>query len=442
MKLATATNTILLVFMGLAIARGQSDDPGASNTIDEFDTDEKFDTVCGGTRFRQSFIRSNTTVELGRVPAGLYKFAVHLWSEEDLDLQISSGKEDDETIVVHRRDGIVQSKHRVVTKYNSDTFTYSGHAGIISSGGPGNENILFRGFTQNPYRILVTAHEDGHAKIRYGWLPISSCNITESRYKDFDVEQLRRNLRGLGDSSHHRSLVTANVINDGNYNIIHGWVQGHTELSYSACWNAIRNTDQNPSNSGQVIGIHSRKGIWKSYQDGSSSCGGNRNDCWNREHVWPKSRGDFSTRRGAGTDLHALRAEDRSVNTERSNKNIDYVSGGTPVPDCPDCWESSTAFEPSNAGQGPVARMLFYMAVRYNGDSDSNGVSLNLYNGGNIADCCGSAGRLGDLGTLKRWATTQPVTSEERRRNDMIEAYYQGNRNPFIDNPQFINYVW
>ena len=44
---------------------------------------------------------------------------------------------------------------------------------------------------------------------------------------------------------------------------------------------------------------------------------------WNREHVWAKSRGDFGTKIGAGTDLHHLRAEDVSTNSARNNRSFD-----------------------------------------------------------------------------------------------------------------------
>lgn len=128
-----------------------------------------------------------------------------------------------------------------------------------------------------------------------------------------------------------------------------------------------------------------------------------------RQHVWSQSIGDFNTSPGPGTDIHSLRAEDKSVNTERSNK--DFVEGGTSVPDCGGCRETSESFEPPNVSKGQVARMLFYMATRWNGSDNSRPLT--------IIDGTGSSsgsGTIGDLQTLKDWHNSFPPTVEEYNR--------------------------
>jgi endonuclease I len=142
-----------------------------------------------------------------------------------------------------------------------------------------------------------------------------------------------------------------------------------------------------------------------------------------------------------------LRAADRSVNTERSAK--DFADGGLalssedPREDCPLCLETSDSFEPPDAVKGDVARMIFYMSVRYNGDEGSNGVSLTVVDGvgtpfgGDTED----NGEIGDLATLMAWHVLDPVSDEERHRNNIIYDI-QGNRNPFIDRPEFVNIVF
>lgn len=202
------------------------------------------DLVCGGTSYHEETLEAGGTVELGLVPAGLYWFAVHLWSDEDLDIQIVALEGDQ--VVVHFEEGLVKDEHEVTTTYKGDTFTYSGHGGIVSSGSRGFENIIFQNVTQNAYKIMAYAREDGHARVRYGWLPTDSCDIMKSRYGHVDMDRMLRNRRLGSQTQYHRGLATANVLYPGNYDIIHSWVEGHTELSYSACWNAIRNTDQNP----------------------------------------------------------------------------------------------------------------------------------------------------------------------------------------------------
>lgn len=82
------------------------------------------------------------------------------------------------------------------------------------------------------------------------------------------------------------------------------------------------------------------------------------------------------------------------------------------------------------------------MAVRYNGDSDSNGVTLSVVNGvgtpygGSTTD----NGQIGDLASLKAWHASDPVSDMERHRNNLLYDIQQRNRNPFIDNPQFFQY--
>ncbi len=93
-------------------------------------------------------------------------------------------------------------------------------------------------------------------------------------------------------------------------------ISSQTKLSYSAVWNALKVTDQDPNNSNNVVLLYSGISRSKSLNGGNS---GN----WNREHVWAQSHGDFGTSAGPGTDLHHLRPEDVSVNSIRGNKDFD-----------------------------------------------------------------------------------------------------------------------
>ena len=191
--------------------------------------------------------------------------------------------------------------------------------------------------------------------------------------------------------------------------------------------------------------LYSRRPTLKTDQDDGS----NLEDDWNREHVWAKSHGDFGTTKGPGTDIHALRASDRTVNTERSSK--DFAEGGSSLSnddargDCPSCLETSFSFEPPDEVKGSVARMIFYMATRYNGDDDSNGVTLTAVDIPDTGTMYGSTtygnGELGDLATLLVWNDLYPPTDEEYYRNNII-FQIQGNRNPFIDHPEWVNSIF
>ncbi len=139
---------------------------------------------------------------------------------------------------------------------------------------------------------------------------------------------------------------------------LHTIISSQTKLSYDAVWDALKVTDQDPANSDNVILLYS--GVSRS----KTRNGGDVGD-WNREHVWAKSHGDFGTATGPGTDLHHLRPRTSQVNSIRGNKDFD--NGGSAVSGARGSLTDSDSFEPRDAVKGDVARMILYMAVRYEG---------------------------------------------------------------------------
>ncbi|MGA4517058.1 endonuclease [Solibacillus silvestris] len=208
---------------------------------------------------------------------------------------------------------------------------------------------------------------------------------------------------------------------------LHNIIDDHTEISYSNVWTALRETDEDPNNSNNVILLYTGRSQSK------FTNGGNVND-WNREHVWAKSHGDFGTSMGAGTDLHHLRPTDVSVNGTRSN--LDFDNGGNEHSEASGNYYDSDSWEPRDSVKGDVARMLFYMAVRYEGDSGE--VDLELNNKVNN----GIAPYHGKLSVLLQWHKQDPVDNFERTRNEIIYTDYQHNRNPFIDHPEWASAIW
>ncbi|MEV7786831.1 endonuclease [Streptomyces sp. NPDC088106] len=208
---------------------------------------------------------------------------------------------------------------------------------------------------------------------------------------------------------------------------LHTIISDQTKLSYSAVWNALKATDQDPNNSNNVVLLYS--GISRS----KSLNGGDTGD-WNREHVWAKSHGDFGTSTGPGTDIHHLRPSDVRVNSIRGNKDFD--NGGSSFTDSGGSLTDSDSFEPRDAVKGDVARMILYMAVRYEGgdgwpDLEPNGQVNN-----------GSNPYIGKLSVLKAWHQEDPPDAFEQRRNQVIYDSYQHNRNPFIDHPEWVESIW
>jgi endonuclease I len=209
---------------------------------------------------------------------------------------------------------------------------------------------------------------------------------------------------------------------------LHDIIDDHQELSYSEVWEALRNTDEDPNNPNNVILLYSGR------SQSERSNGGSVDD-WNREHVWAKSHGDFGTSMGAGTDIHHLRPTDVTVNSSRGN--LDFDNGGSPHEEATGSYHDSDSWEPRDSVKGDVARMLFYMAVRYEGDvSDEVNLELNNYVNN------GTDPYHGKLSVLLEWHEEDPVDEFERLRNNIIFEDYQGNRNPFIDHPEFVEMIW
>jgi endonuclease I len=202
-------------------------------------------------------------------------------------------------------------------------------------------------------------------------------------------------------------------------------IRGHKPLSYWAVWKALKDTDEAPNNSNSVILLYKQ-----TVQAKNSN--GKRNNQWNREHVWAKSHGSFGTRNGPGTDLHHLKPANVRVN--RGRGSLDFDNGGRIVWQAPLCRKDHDSYEPPDAVKGDIARMLFYMDVRYEGGDGY--VDLQL------VDYTGTKGpRFGKLSTLKQWHKDDPVSDFEKRRNQKIYRW-QGNRNPFIDHPEWVQKIW
>jgi hypothetical protein len=202
--------------------------------------------------------------------------------------------------------------------------------------------------------------------------------------------------------------------------------------NYGDIIDILKTADQNPLNSNEVWLMYIEKPRSKlEFQDSGINTGK-----WNREHIYPQSRGGFTDGTESiadGIDLwlptnandilaghadaHHLRAEDGAENSLRSNKDYGLTAYNGPV-------------GTMGSWKGDVARSVFYMAVRYNG--------LSVVNG-DIADA--TVGQLGDLASLLTWNTLDPSDDFEMNRNNYIYTW-QVNRNPFIDYPDLANYIW
>jgi endonuclease I len=212
-------------------------------------------------------------------------------------------------------------------------------------------------------------------------------------------------------------------------------IDGHIEFPYTSSstdtWDILKLTDQDTINPNNVVLLYSG---W-TMNAALEYDGGNG---WSREHVWPQSRGDFGTLPGPGTDVHALRPADIGVNEARGNRwfaacNEPYGTTGS--------FTSSTewVWQPRDAVKGDVARMIFYMATRYEGENGELDLELIDFLPSNNFTTAPIHAKLSDL---YQWHLEDPVDDWERRRNDIIYYNFQNNRNPYIDHPEFVAKIW
>ncbi len=199
--------------------------------------------------------------------------------------------------------------------------------------------------------------------------------------------------------------------------------EGQRVLTYDEVWSALAVTDVAPDDDGRVLLFYSGRtaAVGDKVSDRLNPDHGP--DSWNREHLWPRGRG-VGDDGPAATDLHHIRASDVTCNAERGDRG--FGRGGSLIEACR-FRRDGDSIEPRAGIRGDVARMLFYMDVRY--DGTGGGPDLRLVRGPGDGE-----GELGDLCRLLAWHSSDPLEGSELDRHRRIVAE-QGNRNPFVDRP-------
>ncbi|MGY6562705.1 MAG: endonuclease [Luteibaculaceae bacterium] len=214
------------------------------------------------------------------------------------------------------------------------------------------------------------------------------------------------------------------------YNIIKNHVQfPYTSSNQTDTWQILREADKDTLNEENVLLIYTGQSVNGAQQF-------NNGNGWNREHVWPVSRGSLGTSPGPGTDLHHIRAANIAMNATRENRNFDECVACVAVGFGNFRDANAYTFTPRPVIKGDIARMVLYMDLRYNGAGNEPNLTLipeNLPSN--------NAPNLGNINTLLTWHETDPVSNWEIDRNNIIYSY-QENRNPFIDHPELTDYLW
>ena len=203
-------------------------------------------------------------------------------------------------------------------------------------------------------------------------------------------------------------------------------IKGHTPYSYYSSKFIFKLSDVDPDNSDNVILVYTGR----SQANDDYGTGG---DFINREHVWAKSHGNFADRLPMYSDVHNLKPADASVNIAKSNKDFD--DGGTQHTEATGCYYTDSTWEARDEVKGDIARIIFYMSTRYEGNDGESDLEVVDWNN------TFPMAQHGKLSTLLQWNLLDPPDDFERNRNNVIFSF-QHNRNPFIDNPEFAQLIW
>ena len=234
------------------------------------------------------------------------------------------------------------------------------------------------------------------------------------------------------------------------YNII----KDHNAQGYSAIWNFYDSSarDKYFENDNSILDMYSEKPNGSdsyNYTAVSDQCGNYSGEggCYNREHSFPKSWFG-GTIEPMNSDVHHIYATDGYVNSKRSNFPFGEVASasftstnGSKLGSAASSLNySGTVFEPIDEFKGDFARAYFYMATRYEnviGTWQTKTTSSN-------AVLNGSSNQVFEswvVAMLLDWHNSDPVSQMELDRNQAAFEF-QGNRNPYIDHPEFVEMIW
>ncbi|MDR6544316.1 endonuclease I [Chryseobacterium rhizosphaerae] len=223
---------------------------------------------------------------------------------------------------------------------------------------------------------------------------------------------------------------------------------GHVDHGYGGLWTAYLTTDRDYfyENDGTILDIYSERPNAAdpyNYTPVTNQCGtySVEGNCYNREHIIPQSL--FNEASPMVADVHFIRATDGKVNGMRSNypfgkvgNSVSFLSqNGSKLGTSVSQGYSGIVFEPIDAFKGDVARMILYFITRYEAKLQ------NFSSGGMLGNTAFPGLQPWALTQYLAWNAMDPVSAEETARNNASYAY-QGNRNPFIDNPAYADLIW
>ncbi len=249
---------------------------------------------------------------------------------------------------------------------------------------------------------------------------------------------------------------TCNNLKTALFNIIKPTL-ANPNPTYTGMWSAYYITDDHLNDAGN------KTIVWDQYSDNPTGAepyeytfgspyqdkgtsGTSEGQRYNREHSFPQSWFGGSVE-PMFSDMFIVFPSDKKVNSLRANFPYGKVTSpttttlnGTKIgPNTSSASYTSTVFEPINAYKGDFARSTFYVATAY---EDKIAGWQGNSNANDVLD--GSAYPAFDpwyFALLYSWHLQDPVSTKEIDRNNDVYMI-QGNRNPYIDHPEYVALVW
>jgi hypothetical protein len=292
----------------------------------------------------------------------------------------------------------------------------------------GCETLSFRVVAGSTYRLAVKSVTGRGSYIAcYAYAPATNCAGLQPTVPAVPGVPLGYYLSAEGRTGAELLASLSSIIRTG-----------HNGFAYDSARGFLYQDVEDPNDDNLIEDVYAGRIATVDRRANSNTDAGDAN--LNAEHAWPQSCGSRLDRTngvrstGPRGDLHILFAADAGANSARSNYPFGLVTGTPDASYGPDSAGNfsrrgsngtRTVFEPRAERRGDLARAIFYFYVRYVPDIPG---SLSLENF-NVEET-----------TLLQWAAADPVDDFERARNNEIYAV-QGNRNPFVDVPEFLTRI-
>jgi hypothetical protein len=332
------------------------------------------------------------------------------------------------------------------TAYGEEySFSTSGNSPPAAPVASAATNVGINSFTANwnassgatSYRLDVSTSSSFTSMLTgYNNLTVNSTSQSVSGLSASTTYYYRvRAYNSYGTSSNSGNISVSTLANDpysGYYNpvvglsgttlknALHDLIDNNTYANYDGAKLFLFQTLDN--NDGVVRCVYTG-------QDYTISSSYNGSSTPNTEHTYAQSWFGTSEASIKKADVHHLFITNANVNSSRSNYPFDVVSNVSNTYTYANGYVSKkgtnsagrTVFEPADQHKGNLARALLYFHVRYNMTLSQGGVDM--------------------LETLINWHNEDPVDSAELTRNTLVLGH-QGNRNPFVDHPEYVSYIW